>query len=343
MTIDEQYMLRCLELAQLGIGPAAPNPSVGCVIVHNGQVIGEGYTSAFGGPHAEVNAINAVQNKELLPDSTVYVSLEPCAHFGKTPPCADLLVASDVKRVVIGCQDPFAKVNGAGIERLKNAGIDVSVGILEEACKEMNRRFFTFHEKKRPYIILKWAETEDGFVDHIRSEKKQKPLKITGKTSSALVHKWRTEEASILVGKNTVLADDPALTSRHYKGKNPIRIVLGSIENENQNLHIFDGTAETLIITENRHDFPNSETIVVDDTKHFDAVLDALYDRNILSILVEGGPTIHQWFYENAYDEIRKFVSPMKINSGIPAIRLEIEPNEVQKVGNDHLYVYHNR
>jgi diaminohydroxyphosphoribosylaminopyrimidine deaminase/5-amino-6-(5-phosphoribosylamino)uracil reductase len=343
MSTDEQYMLRCLELAQLGIGPSAPNPSVGCVVVYNGEIIGEGYTSAYGGPHAEVNAINSVRNNELLPDSTVYVSLEPCAHFGKTPPCADLLVSSKVKRVVIGCKDPFSKVNGAGIERLKNAGIDVSVGVLEEQCKELNRRFFTFHEKKRPYIILKWAETEDGFADGIRSEENQKPLKITGNASSTLVHKWRTEEASILVGKNTVLSDDPALSSRHYNGKNPIRIALGSIGSENKNLQIFDGSAETILVSPDNLEFTRSETILIKDAKDFQSVMDALYRRNILSILVEGGPTIHQWFYENAWDEIRRFVTPMKISSGIPAMRLEVEPIETQKIGNDHLYVYRNR
>lgn len=343
MTVDEKYMLRCLELAELGLGEASPNPSVGCVIVVDHTIIGEGFTSPYGGNHAEVNAINSVENKDLLTKATVYVSLEPCAHFGKTPPCADLLVNSKVKRMVIGCQDPFSKVNGAGIAKLQEAGIEVVLGVLEEECKDSNRRFFTFHKYKRPYIILKWAETQDGFVDHLRTNDIQKPLRITCNTSSMLVHKWRTEESAILIGKNTLTKDNPELSARKYQGRNPIRVLLGA-DAVYESYNLFNKEVQTMVITQSGRDFKNTETIQVDDTKNLKSVFNALYERNVLSVLVEGGPTVHKWFYQNhGWDEIRRFVAPINIYSGIKAMVIKEEPNEAHCVGTDQLFVYRRK
>lgn len=323
-------MLRCLDLAQLGLGSTAPNPSVGCVIVHNNKIIGEGYTSPYGGAHAEVNAINSVEDASLLPASTLYVSLEPCAHYGKTPPCANLIVNKKIKRVVVACLDPFAKVNGAGIKMLMQAGIDVTVGVLEEEALEQNRRFITFHQEKRPYIILKWAETADGFVDGIRTSSTDPSLKITGDTANILVHKWRSEEAGIMVGKNTAMLDNPTLTTRKYKGKNPIRILLDEKSETPQTANIFNAEAETIVISENTHNLRS--------------VLAELHARNIQSVLVEGGPTLHRSFYEaGLWDEIRRFVAPLNIGKGISALACTQTPQSETTIGADRLLTYRNR
>lgn len=329
MSKNEQFIQRCLELSEFGLRAAAPNPSVGCLVVCDDKIIGEGITSAYGGNHAEVNAIKSVQDKSLLAESTVYVSLEPCSHHGKTPPCSDLLIRSGVKKVVIGCKDPFAEVNGAGIQRLKEAGIDVEVGILEKECLESHKRFITFHEKKRPYVILKWAETADGFVDRLRGADEE-PLKITCNTSSTLVHKWRSEEQAILVGKNTAILDNPSLTVRKYRGKNPVRVLLDSNTETPKSANILNNEAETIIIAEN--------------AKNIDLVLAELHTRNISSVLVEGGPSIHQSFYDSGnWDEIRRFVSNDSIEEGIPALCINQEPKETANVGTDKLYIYRNR
>ena len=231
----ELYMQRCLDLAAKGLREAMPNPSVGAVLVYNGKIIGEGYTSPYGGPHGEVNCLNSVQtqHRHLIKEATLYVSLEPCSHYGKTPPCCDLIIQHEIKTIVIGTADPYKKVAGNGIRKLKEAGKEVIVGILEKRCRDFNRRFFTFHEKKRPYVILKWAETADGFISPLnetrdKSDRPQdkKPVWITNVYSRQLVHKWRSEEMAILVGTNTVIHDNPKLDARDWKGKNPIRIVL---------------------------------------------------------------------------------------------------------------------
>lgn len=328
MTVDEQFMQRCLELSKLGLRAAYPNPSVGCVVVVDNEIVGEGYTSAYGGNHAEVNAIESVADKSLLTQATVYVSLEPCSHHGKTPPCSDMLIKSGVFRVVVGCKDPFAEVNGAGIERLENAGIQVDVGILQQECIESHKRFITFHEKKRPYVILKWAETEDGFVDKVRT-KDDPALKITCDTASTLVHKWRSEEHSILIGKNTALMDNPTLTTRKHGGENPIRVLLDS----NQQIP----SAATVFNNE-------SETIVIDNNTSIKNVLSQLYDLGISSVLVEGGPKTHRSFYESGnWDEIRRFISPNSISDGVKAISVKEKPNESSVIGCDRLFIYRNR
>jgi diaminohydroxyphosphoribosylaminopyrimidine deaminase/5-amino-6-(5-phosphoribosylamino)uracil reductase len=241
----EKYMRRCLELASLAGGKVAPNPMVGCVIVANDLIIGEGYHKNYGGPHAEVNTFERVDQKELLKDSTVYVSLEPCAHQGKTPPCADLLISSQVKRVVIGCRDSNPLVSGKGIERLKRAGIEVIEGVLEAECRLLNKRFFTFYERHRPYVVLKWAQTLDGYIDRVRGEEKQGINWVSTEATKALVHKWRSEEQSILVGRNTIINDNPSLTVRAYDGPNPIRIVIDSQLQISGDLNIYSDEAPT--------------------------------------------------------------------------------------------------
>lgn len=334
LTQDEIYMLRCLELAALGAGSAAPNPMVGSVIVHNASVIGEGYHQKCGQAHAEVNAVNSVSDHELLKDSTIYVSLEPCAHYGKTPPCADLIVSKGFKRAVIACHDPFAKVNGAGISRLRDAGIDVTVGLLEKEALALNRRFITFHEKKRPYVILKWAETRNGFVDIVRKNSVEPALKVTCEASNILVHKWRAEEDSIMIGKRTALLDRPSLTTRKYAGKNPIRIVLDSGNEVPEIDALFDDAARTIHITEN----------TISDPKSTDELLTFLYLQEIQSVIVEGGPTVHRSFYESGnWDEIRRFVAPLQLEAGIPALELSETPEEKHTIGCDQLLIYRNR
>ena len=350
--LSERYMQRCLELAQLGASSVAPNPMVGCVIVHNGVIIGEGFTSPYGGNHAEVNAIHSVEDTSVLKDATLYVSLEPCAHYGKTPPCANLIIEKNIKRVVIACLDPFAKVNGLGVKRLIEAGIDVKIGVLETEAQELNRRFFTFHQKKRPYIILKWAETADGFVDGARKDTGQPPLKITGNTSNLLVHKWRAEEAAIMVGKNTALRDDPSLTTRHYKGKNPIRILLDARSDTPSDSNIFNDEADTLVFSEEadsatshlKSNSPHHTTITVKDIRNLQPVLTELYSRNIQSVLVEGGPTLQTSFYEaGLWDEIRRFVSPIRIEEGVKALQIDLMPEKKMEVGTDSLLIYTNQ
>ncbi len=241
-------MKRCLELAQLGAGSVSPNPLVGCVIVHNNAIIGEGYHKKYGEPHAEVNAINAVKNTVMLAESTLYVSLEPCAHFGLTPPCSDLIIEMKIPHVIIGTIDPHAKVAGKGIEKMKKAGIEVQPGVMEKECREINKRFFTFHEKKRPFVILKWAETRDQFIDSLRSENDfGQPNWITGENSLLRVHQMRAVEDAILVGTNTALKDNPTLTVRHCEGRNPIRVVIDNQLRLPKTLHVFDGVEKTLV------------------------------------------------------------------------------------------------
>ena len=223
MVVEEKYMHRCLQLAQFGGGYVSPNPMVGAVLVINDEIIGEGYHRRFGEAHAEPNAINSVENKELLKQATLYVNLEPCSFYGKTPPCADLIVRSGIPRVVIGTLDPHPKVSGKGVKILEEAGIEVAVGVLKQECRELNKRFFIFQEQKRPYVLLKWAQTRDGFMDKLRSNATQTPLLISNNITKLLTHKMRSENQSILVSTNTVLLDNPSLTVRNWSGKNPIR------------------------------------------------------------------------------------------------------------------------
>ncbi|HRS53852.1 MAG TPA: bifunctional diaminohydroxyphosphoribosylaminopyrimidine deaminase/5-amino-6-(5-phosphoribosylamino)uracil reductase RibD, partial [Bacteroidales bacterium] len=252
---DALYIRRCFDLARLGMGKVAPNPMVGCVIVNGNKIIGEGYHQEYGGYHAEVNAINSVIDKDLLKTAVLYVNLEPCAHYGKTPPCTDLIISSQIPKVVISNVDPFEKVAGKGINKLRAAGISVIVGVLKQDGKELNKRFFTFCEQKRPYIILKWAQSLDGFIDKERNsnEKLKGPTWITGDFFKKVVHKWRAEEQAIMVGTNTAINDNPKLTVREVPGKNPLRIVIDRVLKLPHNLNLFDSSTPTLVLTEQKN------------------------------------------------------------------------------------------
>lgn len=316
---DEKYMSRCIGLAQLGAGNVAPNPMVGAVLVFENRIIGEGYHQKFGKAHAEVNCINSVaeENKILIEKSTMYVSLEPCAHHGKTPPCSDLIIQKNIPKVVIGCQDVYKEVAGKGIQKLRNAGVEVVTGILEKECKELNKRFFTFHQKQRPYIILKWAQSVNA---NIGSEKER--IFITNEYTNRIVHKWRSEEAAILVGTNTALKDDPSLTTRLWKGNNPVRIVIDKELKLPVGLKIFNGESRTIIYNCLKNSSEkNLQFIKLDDGFFLDQMLQSLYKNNIQSLLIEGGAKTLQSFIDpGLWDEARMVTNQkMIIEDGIPA------------------------
>ena len=308
VNIHEKYIKRCIEIAKNGLGYTRPNPMVGCVISHNHNIIGEGFTSPYGGNHAEVNAIASVSDKTLLKESTLYVTLEPCSHYGKTPPCANLIVSHQIPKVVIGTLDTHSKVSGNGIEILKSSGCDVTVGVLEEECKSHHKRFFTFHNKKRPYIILKWAESNDGFIaPSFKTE--QKPVWISNEISRQLVHKWRAEEHAILVGATTVLSDNPSLTVRDWAGQNPVRIVLDRYNNLPKNSGVFNKASETIVISEHEIDFNNNIA---------SQVCNFLFKEEIQSVIIEGGSKTLQLFIdENLWDEARIFKGNMNLKTGV--------------------------
>jgi diaminohydroxyphosphoribosylaminopyrimidine deaminase / 5-amino-6-(5-phosphoribosylamino)uracil reductase len=315
------YMQRCIELAKLGAGSVAPNPMVGAVLVHNGRIIAEGYHKQCGQAHAEVNCINAVAevDKALIPKSTIYVSLEPCAHHGKTPPCADLIIANKIPTVVIGCRDPFIEVDGKGMEKLLKAGVEVIEPILKDECKSLNKRFLTFHTQHRPYIILKWAQTANGIIgneDHSR-------LLVSNEFTNRLVHKWRSEEAAVLVGTNTALFDDPSLTTRLWKGNNPMRLVVDIDLRLPSTLHLFDGSVPTIVLNSLKHEQARNLLYyqVTKDVSIVRQVCNALYQLNIQSVLIEGGAQLLQSFIdEDLYDEIRTITNnDLKTTNGIPA------------------------
>ncbi|MCJ8167545.1 bifunctional diaminohydroxyphosphoribosylaminopyrimidine deaminase/5-amino-6-(5-phosphoribosylamino)uracil reductase RibD [Pontibacter sp. E15-1] len=284
---DELYMRRALELARLGSGSTYPNPMVGCVVVYKGQIIGEGWHRQYGGPHAEVNAIAAVDDKRLLPESRVYVTLEPCSHFGKTPPCADLLISSGVRDVVICNTDPNPLVAGRGIKKLLDAGAQVKVGILEAEGLEVNKRFFTFHAKKRPYIFLKWAETADGFV----AGPDYQPLQISGKLAQRLVHKWRSEEQAIMIGTRTALYDNPRLNTRLWNGQSPLRLVIDKHLQLPPHLHLFDQSQPTVVYNFRKQEEQDRLQYVQlqEQEPILPQIMQDLHQRNVLSVLVEGG------------------------------------------------------
>lgn len=292
-------MQLCIDLAKKGLGHVAPNPMVGAVIVHDQEIIGQGYHQEYGGPHAEVSAVDSVKNKLLLSESTIYVSLEPCAHFGKTPPCCDLLITKNFKRVVIGVSDPFSKVNGEGIKKIKDTGIEVTVGILEEKCRELNTAFFTAHSQKRPYVILKWAQTKNGKIDAGRSD--QKVTWISAPETKHFTHKLRAETQAILVGYNTVMNDNPTLTVRAVEGANPIRIVLDKLNSLPRTMSVFNDEAKTHVLTESA--VQDQFTTRINELNPQN-ILSALYDKNIISVIIEGGRKTLQAFIDSAlWDE----------------------------------------
>ncbi len=346
--IHEKYMLRCIQLGKNGLGNTAPNPMVGSVIVYKDRVIGEGHTSAFGGAHAEVNAINSVTDTSLLKEATLYVTLEPCSHYGKTPPCADLIIKKQIKTVVVGTLDPHEKVAGKGIKRLKDAGCTVITSVLEEECKEHHKRFLTFHVKKRPYIILKWAETIDGFIAPNNSLRKEnpEPFWITNSYSRQLVHKWRSEEQAILVGTNTVIQDNPKLDTRSWKGKNPTRIILDKKLKINTDSYVLDNTIKTIIFTEkckeNTTPNINYQNIVFDENLATH-ICNSLFKLNITSVIIEGGTkTLQTFIYANLWDESRVFKGTTTFGIGTKAPIINGRKTELKKIDTDQLILLKN-
>ena len=342
-------MQRCLELARLGAGYVAPNPMVGAVLVHEKRIIGEGWHEQYGEAHAEVNCINkTIQNgfEDLIHVSTLYVSLEPCTHFGKTPPCSDLIIKNKIPKVVIGCRDPFKEVDGKGIEKLRNAGIDVSLGVLEEECKELNKRFFTFHTQHRPYVLLKWAQTNDGFIAPAMDAANGNRLLISYEYSNRLVHQWRSEEASILVGTNTALLDDPALTTRLWPGLSPVRLVVDLNLKLPQSLKLFDQQQRTIVFNTVKHEEDGGTLYyqLTEDVNIVHQISNALYQLKIQSVLVEGGARLLQSFIDaGLWDEARVITNTqLEIGTGLkaPFFFADSKTCRQEHLGNDKVVYY---
>ncbi len=336
-------MQRCIQLAQLGEGNVAPNPLVGAVLVYEDKIIGEGYHAKYGEAHAEVNCIKSVSkdNVDFISKSILYVSLEPCAHFGKTPPCVNLIIENKIPHVVIGSRDSFVKVNGSGISTLQAAGIKVEVGKLKMDCRKLNKRFFTYHEKRRPYIILKWAQTNDGFIAHEKGE----PIQISNEYSNKWVHKWRSEEAAILVGTNTVLHDNPTLTTRNWQGKNPKRIVIDASLKLNLHSKVFGTDAQTIIINRHRNEQNGNLIYYKVDEKLgiVEGVLNCLYENQLNSVIIEGGSKTLQYFIEaGCWDEARVITNTVQLTK--KGINAPILTNELlinsENIFKDRIDIY---
>ncbi|MFI5185353.1 MAG: bifunctional diaminohydroxyphosphoribosylaminopyrimidine deaminase/5-amino-6-(5-phosphoribosylamino)uracil reductase RibD [Chitinophagales bacterium] len=343
MTIDKKYMHRCLELAKLGSGNVAPNPMVGAVLVHHDRIIGEGYHKKYGEAHAEPNCITSVsdENTHLIRDSELYVSLEPCVHFGKTPPCADLIIENKIPKVVIGCRDPFKEVDGRGIEKLQKAGVETIQAILEKECKEINKRFFTFHTHHRPYIILKWAQSANRKIAGQRSDR----LHISNEITNRIVHKWRSEESSVLVGTNTALSDDPELTTRSWTGNNPVRLVVDMDLKLPSSLKIFNDKARTIVFNKRSHGEKNNLLFyqVTEDVSLVHQIANALYQLKIQTVIVEGGAKLLQSFIdEEMWDEAKIITNEeLIINTGLNAPELNsCIKIEDQKISGDKIEIF---
>lgn len=337
-SFDEQMMQRCVQLAQNGFGSTYPNPMVGCVIVHEGKIIAESWHMKAGEPHAEVNAISQLADKEILTESTLYVSLEPCAHYGKTPPCADLIIRHRIPKVIIGTIDPFSKVNGEGIRKMREAGIEVVSGVLEKECKELNKRFFKFHQEKRPYVILKWAQTADGFMAAENNEQKW----ITNSYSKQLVHLWRTQEQSVLVGTRTAKIDNPQLNARLWTGNHPVRLILDKELKLDKTLHLFDGNQRTIVFTEKQKAGEhNLEFIEVPfDSNLPQSILSRLFELHIQSVIIEGGKsTLETFMQRDLWDEARIFTSSGFWNSGIQSPEIYGNLVHTKNIINDKLEI----
>jgi len=339
MTPDQLLIQRTFDLAHLGAGTVSPNPRVGCVIVKDGEVIGEGWHRNYGEGHAEVNAVANVSDKNQLKGSTVYVTLEPCSHHGKTPPCSDLLIQHEVKRVVISNLDTNPLVAGEGMKKLKNAGIEVIAGVLEKEGRELNKRFFTYHEKQRPYIILKWAQTCDGFIAHSNYESRW----ISNVFSRQLVHKWRSEEDAVLVGTKTAAHDNPNLTVRDWSGRNPVRLVIDRFLRLSDNLNLFDRSGPTVCFNVLRHEeHPNLKLIRLDEQNFIPQLLAWLHKEKIQSLLVEGGSQTLSFFIDSGlWDEARIFTSPRSFYKGIKGPALQGDLILRQEISTDLLQIYY--
>lgn len=338
----EQYMRRCINLARRAKGLTYPNPMVGCVIVHDGKIIGEGYHISAGLPHAEVNAINSVKNHILLKESTLYVNLEPCAHYGRTAPCSLLIIEKQIPKVVIGCIDTFSKVAGKGIDIMKSQGIEVITGICEEESRYLNRRFFTFHEMLRPHIILKWAESADGLMDAVRSPE-QKPIWLTNTQSRMRVHKQRTEEMAILIGTRTALLDNPSLTVRYWHGNQPLRVVIDKNLSLPNHLNIFTDGNPTLVINNHKTE---SEGLVMFVKIDFDAhieenILEVLYHHDVQSVIIEGGShTLKSFIGKGLWDEAFVYRGASHLIEGVKAPHFPFVPKQTIRLGKVELRAY---
>ena len=341
MQNEEFFLNKCIEIARLGIGNVSPNPMVGSVIVYKGGVIGEGYHEKYGSHHAEVNAINSVEDKSILSKSTLYVNLEPCSHFGKTPPCSDFIIKHKIPRVVIGCMDTYSEVDGTGIKKMRNAGIDVKIGIMEKESKDLNKRFFTFHEKKRPYIILKWAESKDGFI---APKNQTEPFWMTSSKSKILVHEWRSEENAILIGRITAEKDNPSLTVREVSGVNPIRIVIDKDLKLSKNLNLFNSESETIIFNEIKSDnTSDNKYIKINFNNLINNVLIELYKQKIQSVIIEGGTkTLQSFIDENTWDEARIFTTNIKLENGVKSPIIKRENLSEIQIDTDYLKIIVN-
>lgn len=348
MANEDNYMNRCLQLARLGAGYVAPNPLVGAILVYKDEIIGEGYHQCFGKAHAEVNCINSVakHHQPFIQKSTLYVSLEPCNHFGKTPPCTDLIIKNKIPKVVIACGDSFETVNGRGIQKLKSAGIQVITGVLEKEALQLNKRFFTFHQHKRPYIILKWAQSNNGKIAGNGPER----VFITNEITNRLVHQWRTQEAAILVGTNTALKDNPELKARWYPGKNPVRLVIDLQLKLPGSLHLFDGTVQTMVFNLLKTGISNNVSYhkINENEKILPQVLELLYKLQIQSVLVEGGAKLLQSFVdENLWDEaiivtntglnISKGINAPELNNTIKTATKNIQSDKIEYFANNYI------
>lgn len=349
MKIHENYINRCIQLAKNGLGNTYPNPLVGSVIVVDDKIIGEGWHQKAGEAHAEVNAINSVREKSLLKKATLYVSLEPCSHFGKTPPCSDLIIAMGIKKVVIGMVDPFSEVSGRGIKKLMDAGCEVVVGILEKECAELNRRFLTFHLKKRPFIILKWAQTQDNFIAPSSERQERAPVWISNSYSKQMVHKWRAEEQAILAGTNTIIADNPNLTTRLWKGNHPARIILDQRLRIPKDSNIYNGSTETLVLTGKSAPEVSSEKKEVSFEKiDFSGDLaseisSVLWKNGFQSVIIEGGKkTVETFIAKDLWDEARIFTGNSSFKKGIRSPEISGRLISERKIGSDTLKILRN-
>lgn len=347
MNTHERYIKRCIALAKNGFGTTYPNPMVGSVIVYNDQIIGEGWHKKAGEPHAEVNAVRSVKDKSLLKKATIYVSLEPCSHFGKTPPCCDLIIANEIPNVVVGTVDPNEKVAGNGIKKLIAAGANLTVGILEKECHELNKRFFTFHNKKRPYIILKWAESQDGFLaPEKQADQERKPIWITNAYSRQLVHKWRSEEQAILAGTQTVVDDNPKLNTRDWSGNSPVRVVLDQNNRISRDSFIFDDSVKTIIFTKSEINFSAENTTfeIIDFNQNIiPQILAVLHQNQIQSIIIEGGlNTLQAFIDQDMWDEARIFIGKTSFGTGTRTPILQKKTTTKTYIQNDELIYVRN-
>ncbi len=336
-------MQRCLQLAQLGRAQVSPNPMVGSVIVYNNRIIGEGWHRKYGEPHAEVHAINSVKDKSLLAKSTLYVSLEPCAHQGKTPPCSNLITQNNIPKVVVGCRDPFDAVNGKGINHLKNNGVQVLEGVLEEECKELNQSFFIYHQKKRPYVVLKWAQSKDGFIDMDRKPEHKGVHWISEPTTQTLVHQWRSELDGILIGINTLLNDDPSLNTRLVKGRNPVKMLIDPNQKCQPNMAIFNGLEEVHIFSSkiNSSLTKGKQHLINFEKNPLEQILKIAYQLSLQSILVEGGAfTLNEFIKNNCWDEARIIEGVSTLNKGLMAPKPSGQIIDQYNMGDDLITIW---